>query len=609
MKSLILIEAHGKIPTWKRISSAIGLEASIAATAGHLYRYPDQLYPLGIKITRGQAIDVSRKSRPDIEGRIQKHLRSVLPEDEIIIATDDDPEGDVIALDIVRTIFDTDPDLIGNCLRIRPGAITREGVERSISDARNNGGGIDDLVSRAVSGRTRALTDRWMGATFSRMSNAGCGRVRAGILGSALCWSKSPDIVRGLPETGEITLQSRSSSGGLPFTAQISLSGSLHPILTSVAQRYAGRLIPGHVSPMKSLSAAVAPRFRDIKPFNTGDALTYAARFHDIRPRVAMAGLQSAYMNGRISYPRTDNRTITESSAIGVVQAARVCGLRDVDISHAAKHSHIHSDKGITLHEGIFPTPRMTKEEFDRFRELIVKPLKKTDPHDRDEVEDLMVTLVSRRAFEALREGAIAPGVFHARTDSDLTPDEIEALSDLEWTRAEGQNVPWSRAQITGLRIWPMSSVIIDGMMIEEIGRPSTLASHADLVEASGQLQIPEPGALPEPSMNGRRILKSLPRGIWFPAACRMIEEAMHNSAPGEGENEEITQRMRRRVDVWFSKINPEVRTALIDILKNEADSGGQAPSKAASVITGSEIDPDMDFSEDVSSGETSFDV
>lgn len=595
MQAVIFIEAHGKIRSWGSISRSLGMEAEVVATSGHLYRYPDSLYPLGIKITKGQAIDTSRTVRPEIDRRIRNALHARKPDGEILIATDDDPEGDVIALDVMRVIVDVDPVLIDRCLRIRPSAITKDGIETAIKRSRQRSGDIDDLVSRAVAGRTRALTDRWMGATFSRMVGAGCGRVRAGLLGAALCWNKSPDMVRGLPETGEITLQARSSTGGLPFIAHVPLNGSIPGSLASVARRYAGKLIPGHVSAMRSVGAAVAPRFKDIRPFNTGDALAYAARFHGVSPKKAMSGLQGAYMKGRISYPRTDNRTISESACANVVQAARVCGLRDVDISMAGQHAHEQDAQTITRHEGIYPTPRMTKEDMDRFRELVRKPIQKIDLENDASIEDLMVILVARRAFEALRNNEMMPGVYHPREDSDLTDQERAALSDLEWVRPVSSNLPWARGQLTGLRTWPLASIVIDGMMIESIGRPSTLASHAELIESSGQLTVPSPGSLPEPSMEGKRILSKLPRGIWNPTICRMIEEAMSEQGESEDIGADITYRMRSRVNHWFRDITPEVREALVDMLKSEGDTSSKAPPSVATSLKASEVAPEAE--------------
>ncbi len=300
-------------------------------------------------------------------------------------------------------------------------------------------------------------------------------------------------------------------------------------------------------------------------------------------------------MKGRISYPRTDNRTISPASAAQVVQAARVCGLRDVDMRYAEKHAHTDDNDGITAHEGIYPTPRMTKDDMDRFRDLVKRPIKDLDVTDTQQVEDLMVILVARRMFESLRDGDMAPGVFHPREDSDLTEAEREALADLEWTRPAGQSLPWGRSQSTALRIWPLASVLVEGMMIEAIGRPSTWASHADQVENSGQIVIPGLGALPEPSPQGLRILKALPRGIWNPDTCRMIEHTMSIKAADENIGADITHRMRARVDVWFSGISQEVRSALVEMLKSESEATGRAPSKAVEKIRPIDVDPDLD--------------
>lgn len=605
MQALIIIEAHGKIPAWSRIMSSLGVPAKILATSGHLFRYPSSLYPLGIKISKGQAVDISRTVRPEIEARIVAALRARDEGSEIIIATDDDPEGDVIALDVMRLIVNLDPMLLDDCLRVRPNAITRSGIDAAIKAARRDGGGIDDLMSRAVAGRTRAMTDRWMGASLSRVAGTGCGRVRAGLLGTVYCWARSPDLLRGLPETGEITLQARSGAGGLPFTAQIPLAGGAQDILAGLAKRYRGRLIPGHVTPMRSAGAAIAPRFSKITPFNTGDALAYASRFYGVSPKQAMRGLQDAYMAGRISYPRTDNRTMSQATASTVVQITRVCGIKDASVDIAGAFPHAPGADGMTAHEGIFPTPRMTSDALEKFRVLVRKPVQKLDPTHPGSVEDLMVVLVARRAFEAMRPNEMAPGVFHPRAGSDLSPEEIRALDDLEWLRPAGMSAPWARHATTDIRIWPMASVILEGMMIEGIGRPSTWASHAEQAVSSGHFSIPSPGALPRPTPEGVRILKALPRGVWSPATCRMIEKAMADLAPGENPGADILNRMRNRIDVWFRSIDGDVRKVLVDMLKSESDgapgaaAGSSAERRQEPVISGEEIDPDLAIYDD----------
>ncbi|CAN0588613.1 unnamed protein product, partial [Laminaria digitata] len=128
--------------------------------------------------------------------------------------------------------------------------------------------------------------------------------------------------------------------------------------------------------------------------------------------------------------------------------------------------------------------------------------------------------------------------------------------------------------------------------------------SHADLIEQSGQLTIPSPGGLPEPSMEGKRILSKLPRGIWNPAICRMIEEAMSRQDEDEDNGADITCRMRSRVNHWFRDITPEVREVLVEMLKSEGDTASRPPSvavglKASEVAPEADTDIDEDFSLD----------
>ena len=52
----------------------------------------------------------------------------------------------------------------------------------------------------------------------------------------------------------------------------------------------------------------------------------------------------------------------------------------------------------------------------------------------------------------------------------------------------------------------------------------------------SGQLEVPTLGAFPRPSQEGQRVLKKLPKGIWVPETCRMIEQSLAEPAP-EGDH------------------------------------------------------------------------
>jgi DNA topoisomerase I len=570
-RALIIIEAPGKVRAWERAARVMGIAATIVTTRGHMSRFPDRLAPFGVRFENGRAVEEGRVPNPLIVKRIETALDALPASAEILIATDDDPEGDVIALDALRVLLVHDRSLISRVRRVRARAVTISAIEAAIA-ASSEDPGISDLFQRAVPGRARAISDRWIGSAFTELAGTGCGRVRAAMLGAALLWRRDPTLTRGVPETGEITFTARSDPTGLPFTAHLPLSGSVPDALRSVAERYKGHLIPGHVSPMASLSAAVAPRIGDVRPFNTGDALAYASRLYGVPPRVAMRGLQGAYMAGRISYPRTEGRHLTEQACALVVQAARACGV--VSVSEHLAERHLPEPGKTVTHEGLYPTPELLQADLVRLKAAVRRAYGSVDTNSEEEVEDLMVALVARRAFDAARSIELMPGVWHNREGSDLTPEEVEALEELEWLRPSGPAAPWANMMRTGFRSWPIEAVLIDGMMTEGVGRPSTWAVHAEAISGSGQLRIPSPGALPELTPEGVRVIRRVPREALLPETCRAIERALASPVGETGDMIDITRMIRARIDSWMAAAPESLRAPLVDHLIRVSEAG-----------------------------------
>lgn len=576
---LIIIEAPGKVRAWERAARKIGLSATLVTTRGHMSRFPDRLTPFGVRFENGRAVDEGRVPNGLIVDRIRDALLDLPPSAQILIATDDDPEGDVIALDAFRALIGQDRSLVDRVRRVRARSVTVAGITEAIARAERDPG-ISDLFTRAVPGRARAISDRWIGSAFTELAGTGCGRVRAALLGAALLWRGDPSLVRGAPETGELTFTARSDPTGLPFFARVPLFGKVPAPLRAVAERYRGRLIPGHVRPMASLSAAVAPRIGDVRPFNTGDALAYAGRFYGIGPRAAMRGLQNAYMAGRISYPRTSGRHLSEQACALIVQAARACGVPGVSDRDARRHLPERPEPG--AHEAIYPTPELLQADLQRLRASVRRAPSAEGGRTEEEVEDLMVGLIARRAFDAVRPIELAPGVWHNRDGSDLTAEEIEALEGLEWVRPSGPAAPWSNHMSTGLRAWPLSAILIDGMMIEEVGRPSTYALHAESVAGSGQLRIPRPGALPELTPEGARVLRRVPKEALLPGTCRAIERALSATSEAERDVPDLTRLIRMRIDGWMAAAPEGLRAPLIEHLMRvtQAELSGAGPDR-----------------------------
>jgi len=568
---LIIIEAPGKVRAWERAARKMGIAASVVTTRGHMSRFPDRLTPFGVRFEGGRAVDEGRVPNPFILNRIETALTDLPYNARILIATDDDPEGDVIALDAFRALISTDRSLIDRIHRVRARSVTVAGITEAMMRAERDPG-ISDIFLRAVPGRSRAISDRWIGSAFSELAGTGCGRVRAALLGAALLWRAEPSLLRGVPETGEITFTARSDPTGMPFFARLPLNGSVPAPLRAVAQRYKGRLIPGHVRPMASLSAAVAPRIGDVTPFNTGDALSYAGRFYGVSPKEAMRGLQSAYMAGRISYPRTSGRHLSEASCALVVQSARACGVVGVSDDLARRHLPVPSEEG--AHEAIHPTPELLQADLHRLRSTVRRAPTPQGVRTDEEVEDLMVGLIARRAFDAARQIDLAPGVWHNRDGSDLTDEEVEALEGLDWLRPAGTAAPWSNHMSTGFRPWPLSAILIDGMMMEGVGRPSTYALHAETICSSDQLRIPSPGELPELTPKGSRVVRRVPKEALLPTTCRAIEGALSSEGRGEAEIMDLTRLIRMRIDGWVGAAPESFRAPLVEHLLRITQSG-----------------------------------
>lgn len=595
MQALIIIEAHGKAQAWTRIMEAIRMPSHVIATGGHVCHFPKRLLPLGIDIRKGKLLDPGRRPDPEKVKSIIDAVSRVPESCPIVIAMDNDVEGDVIAYDVVEIILSHFPKRASRMVRVRPGPITREGVRAALASATRISG--RKIVADAVHGRARAVTDRWIGSTFSRLAGVPVGRVRSAVLGATLLLNRAPARLKARPETGEITFQARSAMGGRPFMARIALTGQEDGKrirrLMELARRHSGLLVPGTVRPLQSLSAAVAPRVGTVRPFNTADALAYASRHHGISSALAMRGLQDAYQDGIISYPRTDSRTISPASASKVVMLGFSCGLSGLEADVLGNEGRITPDGDVVTgdtHEALHPVLALSTLNSDRLRQMIRRPIRQPEGGwTRPAIKELMAALVSRRAFEAAREIHLEPGSWRLDNVTGIDPEDAELLSDLDWQREVGFNYPWTRSLITGVRSWPMESVLLELMASEGLGRPSTYAGHLRTATSSGEIEQAAFPAPPRPSPQGMRSLRKTPRSVWDPATCRMIERVMEN--PGNIVREDASgtlgERARHRVLSWFGRIPEEMRLPLEEALR-ASQSGGRRTGNRQQLQAGS---------------------
>ena len=593
---LVIIEAAGKRRAWENFLRGFGMQATVIATLGHVCRFPQGADPIGIGF--GEAItDFGRQPDPERLAVLHRALEGLGTRDRIYVASDDDTEGDVIALDVVDIIAGFDPALISRCYRVRARAMSRVGISRALSLATPVRGHVPEIVDAALEGRTRAVTDRWIYAALSRRAGVPVGRIRSAVPGAVLLSNIRPDLVQGPVETGEIILQGRASDGRGSFIARIPIHGGSADRkvirLAAIAQRFANRMIPGVVRPVASLSAAVAPRFGDVRPFSTGDALAHAARHYGVPPLKAMAGLQASYMAGMISYPRTECRTLDEESGMMVARLGASCSITGLSAGAAIYEDELARGP----HPGLHPTFGDGAASIERLRKLVSRNWSAVFPEDGSgpldnhiEVVGLMTALVARRAFEASRDMTLERGFWRPGNDSassGLSAEDVDALEDLEWEREISRTMPWSRHLSTGMRKWTGAAILLDLLMTEELGRASTLASHVDTALRSGWIEFDDdPFALPRLTPSGRKVLAATPPALRDPATARTISIAIanRNDMNGESREESLDARLRRRVLSWVGVMPEPVRRDLVNALRVRRDGGRQGGRPAMAI-------------------------
>lgn len=597
MQALVIIEAKGKVGVWKNALKDIGVNADVLATYGHIKAFASSLWPLGIAFDDGQVCDPGRVLDPSRFGYIRDRVLAAGEDVSIFIATDDDAEGDVIALDLIEALIGADRSIGKRIFRVKPSAMTVPHIKRAMETAEPLLKVSADVLSRALPGRTRAVTDRWIGAVFSREAGHPVGRVRTSLLGSFFLLGRAQQHLRARPEIGEIIIRARASAGGAPFIARVSLDGSIPKDrierIARIAGAHAGRVAPGVVTSRRSLSAAVAPRIGSVRPFNTGDALAYAMRHFKLTGKQAMQGLQGAYLKGVISYPRTDSRDLCRESAVQVVRLAEACRFAGLDAEILSQDfgpsladARRETSMKPAAHQAIHPVMPFDRAKIADFENIIRAPILFTDMSGSSagEIEKLMIALVSRRCLEAARDIVIEAGDWRPDNERPVGPDEAMILSDLDWQREISPPFPWSKDLMTGVKHWPLRAILVDMMMQENLGRPSTYASHADMMEASGEIEHGDINTPPRPSPFGQKVLTKSPRALWLPATCRMVDDAIANSGPGRHDETGLPMqiRMKRRIASWLKNMPEDIQQKLIQGIQDPDSMGARGPSLKA---------------------------
>ena len=465
--------------------------------------------------------------------------------DDIILATDFDREGELIGLEALREAVAVRPEVAAAELEARPpikrarySALTKDEIERAF-------GSLDELdYDLAYAGAARQDIDLIWGATLTRAVSLASRRFGANFLSVGRVQSPTLALIveRELERRAHVPkpfweLFAKFEHPDGSFETHHATDKFWEKAEADAA--LAGTSSPGVV---KAVTAKKNTR-RPPTPLNTTAFTTDASSRLGITPAAAMRIAEDLYMDGFISYPRTDNTVYPKSlntkelvsSLVRIPEFSAAKGLLDGPLNATR------GKKETTDHPPIYPTqavyPGALEGPKRRVYELVVRRFLAT-------FSPPMITESTRADIEAGSEmyfvrGSVVvdPGYAAIYTYARSSDEEIPKLEEGQELPLDGE--PWMVDKET-----QPPSRISQGKLIElmEERGLGTKATRADIIQ-----KLYDRGYVfsnpPEPSETGIAMYKAfheyVPR-MATPEMTAELEADMDKIAAGETTKDEV---------------------------------------------------------------------
>ena len=332
-RSLVIVESPAKART---IAGYLGDEYVLGSSVGHIRDLPNRASDvpaaqrprfgaLGVDVNDGfEPYYVISPEKKKIISELKKHLAKA---DELLLATDEDREGEAIAWHLVEVLKPKVP-----VRRMVFHEITKDAITRALGETR----GIDDRLVDAQ--ETRRILDRLYGYEVSPVlwkkvtRGLSAGRVQSVAtrlvvqrerermaFRSAEYWDLLATFDPGSFEARLVSLDGARVALGKDFeptTGELKESGIVH-----LDERRARSLAANLESASYSVRSVEERPYRrkPAAPFRTATLQQEASRKLRFSAQTTMRVAQRLYESGYITYMRTDSTTLSESA----VTAAR----------------------------------------------------------------------------------------------------------------------------------------------------------------------------------------------------------------------------------------------------------------------------------------------
>lgn len=208
---LVVIEAPGKRRGLEHVLQVAARDRVLVyATGGHILRYGKSLWPTGVVLdANGVVTEPGRRADPDKVGELQ----ALAAGRQLVLATDSDDEGDVIARDVANLCEGHSVSVE----RMRFSALDSDSIWLAWSQRK-------PWVSQrgVLPGDVRRIVDRIVASVYTRPGRP-AGRVLSSFLTMAAAASPAQRLV------GHATLSLPAEDQGVPFVAHVPVSAEMLP--------------------------------------------------------------------------------------------------------------------------------------------------------------------------------------------------------------------------------------------------------------------------------------------------------------------------------------------------------------------------------------------
>src|SRR5215210_4721113 len=506
-KKLVIVESPAKAKT---IAGYLGNDYVVESSIGHIRDLPNRAADVPKEQrakygTMGVAIDDDFEPLylvdADKKSKVAELRRALKGADELLLATDEDREGEAIAWHLLEVLQPKVP-----VKRMVFHEITRDAIQRALAETR-------DVDQRLVDAQeTRRILDRLYGYEVSPvlwkkvMQGLSAGRVQSVAVRlvverererrafvSAGYWDISGTFDPGSFEARLAALDGKRVAQGRDFSQQAELKSDDLARLDEAGARELASELDGLGFTIRSAGEKPYTR-RPAAPFMTSTLQQEASRKLRFSSQTTMRVAQRLYENGYITYMRTDSTTLSESALTAARRQA--VELYGADSIPDAPRQYTRKVKNAQeAHEAIRPagdafrTPKQVERELNRdelaLYDLIWKRtlasqmadargltvslrLGTTTPSGRDAEFSASGTVITFRGFLAAYE--------ESRDDETEKEDErplpyLQPGDELQALELE----PEGHATTPPARYTEAS--LVQGLEERGIGRPSTYAS------------------------------------------------------------------------------------------------------------------------------------